>query len=91
MSSPEDVKSLNREGLLALVAALQRQVTALQKQVAELEASVQDLRGELDRLTREKNRQAASFSKGTQAGTPAQSPGPQAWLGHLLLPANAPP
>jgi cell division protein FtsB len=51
MSSPEDVSTLSREDLLALVAELQRQVTALQKQVAELAASNQELRAEMDRMT----------------------------------------
>jgi transposase len=78
MSSPEDVKSLSREDLLALVAALQRQVTALQKQVVELAASNQELRAEMERMTRQSHRQAAPFSKGTrtkQPKRPGRKPG----------------
>ena len=70
MSSPEDVSTLSREDLLALVAELQRQVTALQKQVAELAASNQELRAEMDRMTRQGHRQATPFSKGTRAKQP---------------------
>jgi transposase len=70
MSSPEDVKSLNREALLALVAPLQRQVTALQKQVSELAASNQERRAEMERMTRQSHRQAAPFSKGTRTKQP---------------------
>jgi transposase len=71
MSPPEDIGSLSREELLALVLQLQRKLI-------ELEASVQDLRGEVDRLTREKKRQAAPFSKGTrvrQPKRPGRKPG----------------
>jgi hypothetical protein len=71
MSPPEDIDSLSREELLALVLQLQRKLI-------ELEASVQDLRGEVDRLTREKKRQAAPFSKGTrvrQPKRPGRKPG----------------
>src|ERR671914_1136898 len=63
MSPPEDIDSLSREELLTLVLQLQRKLI-------ELEASVQDLRGEVDRLTREKKRQAAPFSKGTRVRQP---------------------
>jgi transposase len=69
MSPPEDIDSLSREELLALVLKLQRKLR-------ELEASVQDLRGEVDRLTREKKRQAAPFSKGTRVSQPKR-PGRQ--------------
>src|SRR5918992_4894223 len=71
MSPPEGTESLSREELLALVLQLQRKLT-------ELEASVQDLRAEVDRLTREKKRQAAPFSKGTrvqQPKRPGRKPG----------------
>ena len=71
MSPPEDIESLSREELLALVLQLQRKLI-------ELEASVQELRGEVDRLTREKKRQAAPFSKGTrvrQPKRPGRKPG----------------
>jgi transposase len=71
MSPPEGIESLSWEELLALVLQLQRKLI-------ELEASVQELRGELDRLTREKKRQAAPFSKGTrvrQPKRPGRKPG----------------
>jgi transposase len=63
MSRPEGIDSLSREELLALVLQLQHKLI-------ELEASVLDLRAEVDRLTREKKRQAAPFSKGTRAQQP---------------------
>jgi transposase len=71
MSPPEDIDSLSREELRALVLQLQRKLI-------ELEASVQELRGEVDRLTREKKRQAAPFSKGSrvrQPKRPGRKPG----------------
>jgi transposase len=70
MAIPEDIASLSREGLLALVVELQRQVTMLQQQVADLTDSNQELRGEVDRLTRQGKRQAAPFSKGTRCKEP---------------------
>jgi transposase len=70
MATPEDIASLSREGLLALVVELQRQVTMLQQQVADLTDSNQELRGEVDRLTRQSKRQAAPFSKGTRCKEP---------------------
>jgi transposase len=70
MNSPEDVKSLSREDLLALVAELQRQVMALQEQVAQLAADKQELQAEVDRLTRQSKRQATPFSKGTRSNQP---------------------
>jgi transposase len=70
MTSPEDVASLSREELLALVAELQRQVMALREQVAQLATDNQELRVEMDRLTRQSKRQAAPFSKGTRAKHP---------------------
>jgi transposase len=78
MSFPEDIASLSREELLALVAELQRQVTALQKQVTELAASNQELRAEMERMTRQSHRQTAPFSKGTrtkQPKRPGRKPG----------------
>ena len=63
MSRPEGIDSLSREELLALVLQLQHKLI-------ELEASILDLRAEVDRLTREKKRQAAPFSKGTRAQQP---------------------
>jgi transposase len=70
MSSPEDIASLSREELLALVAELQRQVTLLQQQVAGLTDNNQELRGEVERLTRQGKRQAAPFSTGTRSKQP---------------------
>jgi transposase len=70
MATPEDIASLSREGLLALVVELQRQVTMLQQQVADLTDSNQELRGEVDRLTRQSKRQATPFSKGTRCKEP---------------------
>jgi transposase len=63
MSSHEDIASLSREELLALVLQLQLKLT-------ELEATVQELRPEVDRLSREKKRQATPFSKGTRSKQP---------------------
>src|ERR687891_1348765 len=71
MRPPEDIDSLSREELLALVLQLQRKLI-------ELESSVEDLRGEVDRLTREQKRQAAPFSKGsrvTHPKRPGRKPG----------------
>ena len=65
MTSPEDMASLSREELLALVAQLQRQVRALQAQVAQLATDNQELRVAVERLTRQSKRQATPFSKGT--------------------------
>ena len=70
MNSPEDVKSLSREDLLALVAELQRQVMALQEHVAQLAADKQELQAEVGRLTRQSKRQATPFSKGTRSNQP---------------------
>jgi transposase len=63
MSSAENVKSLSREDLLALVAQLQQQVT-------ELTATVEELRAENSQLQRSAKRQAAPFSKGTRSQNP---------------------
>jgi transposase len=70
MSSPEDISTLSREDLLALVTQLQRQVTALQEQVAELAASNTTLVAENEQLKRSTKRQATPFSKGTRAKQP---------------------
>ncbi len=59
MNPLEDLNSLSREELLVLVAQLLHKL-------GELEATVQELQGEVERLTREKKRQAAPFSKGTR-------------------------
>lgn len=78
MSSLEDIASLSRAELLALVAELQCQVRLLQQQVAGLTDNNQELRGEVDRLTRQGKRPAAPFSKGTrskQPGRPGRKPG----------------
>ena len=69
MSSPEDMESLSREELLALLVELQGQV-------AELTASNASLRGEIAQLKRSTKRQAAPFSKGTRVSNPKR-PGRQ--------------
>ncbi len=69
MSSLEDMESLNREELLALLAELQRQV-------AELTTSNASLRSEIAELQRSTKRQAAPFSKGTRVSNPKR-PGRQ--------------
>jgi transposase len=69
MSSLEDMESLSREELLALLAELQRQV-------AELTASNASLRGEIAQLKGSTKRQAAPFSKGTRVSNPKR-PGRQ--------------
>src|SRR5918997_1569194 len=69
MSSLEDMESLSREELLALLVELQRQV-------AELTASNASLRGEIAKLKRSTKRQAAPFSKGTRVSQPKR-PGRQ--------------
>lgn len=52
MSSPEDIASLSREDLVALVAELQRQVMMLQEQVVELAARNEALTTENAQLKR---------------------------------------
>ena len=69
MSSLEDLESLSREELLALLAELQRQV-------AELTASNASLRSEIAELQRRTKSQAAPFSKGTRVSNPKR-PGRQ--------------
>ena len=76
MTSPEDMASLSREELLALVGQLQHQVRALQAQVAQLATDNQELRVEVERLTRQSKRQATPFSKGTRTKHPTR-PGRQ--------------
>ena len=76
MTSPEEMASLSREELLALVAQLQHQVRALQAQVAQLVTDNQELRVEVERLTRQSKRQATPFSKGTRTKHPPR-PGRQ--------------
>jgi transposase len=70
MNSAENVKSLSRKDLLALVAELQGQVLTLQEQVAQLMASNQALVAENEELKRSGKRQAAPFSKGTRVNQP---------------------
>jgi predicted Zn-ribbon and HTH transcriptional regulator len=62
MSSPEDIASLSREDLLALVAELQHQVTVPQKQVAELAGRNESLVAENEHLKRSAKRQATPLS-----------------------------
>ena len=57
MTLPENLTVLNRDDLLALVAALQRQI-------AELTARNEALQAEIEQLRRGAKRQAAPFSKG---------------------------
>ena len=63
MMVPEDLTSLDRDALLALVVEQQRQMAAV---TARLEA----LQAEIERLTRGAKRQAAPFSKGTRVREP---------------------
>lgn len=65
MSTPDTLSILSREELLALIAALQRQVAALTAANAELCA-------EIERLKRDAKRQAAPFSKGTRSSKPSR-------------------
>src|SRR5918996_6103401 len=76
MTTPEDMASLSREELLALVAELQRQVAVLQKQMTELSTRNQALAAENDQLKRSAKRQATPFSKGTRTREP-RCPGRQ--------------
>jgi transposase len=63
MTPPENPTSLSREELLALLAALQRQI-------ADLTARNEALQVELERLRRGAKRQAAPFSKGPRVANP---------------------
>ena len=76
MDTPEDIASLSWEELLALVAEQQQQITQLQGQLAKATATIESLQVEVERLTREKKRQAAPFSKGTRVSKPKR-PGRQ--------------
>lgn len=69
MTPPENPTSLSREELLALIAALQRQI-------ADLTARNEALQAELEQLRRGAKRQAAPFSKGTRVANPKR-PGRQ--------------
>src|ERR687896_777255 len=71
MSTPEDISSLNREELLALVAQLQGQIAALTATIEGLQAANAELQ-------RSNKRQAAPFSKGSpvaQPKRPGRKPG----------------
>src|SRR5919106_1232229 len=70
MDTPEDIASLRWEELRALVAEQQQQITQLQGQLAKATATIESLQVEVERLTREKKRQAAPFSKGTRVSNP---------------------
>lgn len=63
MTLPEHITSLDREALLALVAALQRQI-------AELVARNEAQQAEIERLKRGSKGQAAPFSKGKRVDKP---------------------
>src|SRR5687768_6840123 len=63
MTPPENPTSLSREELLALIAALQRQI-------ADLTARNEALQAEREQLRRGAKRQAAPFSKGTRVANP---------------------
>jgi len=63
MSEPKDPPAWSRADLLAVVAALQRQLTALT-------VTTEALRAELDRLTRSGKRPAAPCSKGIRVPAP---------------------
>src|SRR5919106_1231109 len=76
MDTPEDIASLRWEELRALVAEQQQQITQLQGQLAKATATIESLQVEVERLTREKKRQAAPFSKGTRVSKPKR-PGRQ--------------
>jgi hypothetical protein len=78
MNSPEDIASLSWEELLALAAEQQQQITQLQGQLAKATATIESLQVEVERLTREKKRQAAPFSKGiweSEPKRPGRQPG----------------
>ena len=66
IAPPENFTSLSRDELLALV-------TVWQRQVAALTAANDAVRVDLARLTRDGNRPAAPFSKGTRAVQPKRS------------------
>jgi hypothetical protein len=70
MSLPEDIASLSREKLLALVAEQQRQIAWLRAQLEEATTVVEKLRAEVTELQRSSKRQATPFSKGNRAQQP---------------------
>jgi len=63
MTPPENLTSLSRDALLALLVELQRQI-------AELTARNAALQAEIEQLRRGTKRQAAPFSKGTRVANP---------------------
>jgi transposase len=63
MTPPENLTSLSRDELLALLVELQRQI-------AELTARNVALQAEIEQLRRGAKRQAAPFSKGTRVANP---------------------
>jgi transposase len=70
MSLPEDIASLSREELLALVAEQQRQIAGLRAQLEEATIVVEKLRAAVTELQRSSKRQATPFSKGNRAQQP---------------------
>jgi hypothetical protein len=71
MTLSENLATLSREALLALVVEQQHQIAALTARVKALHA-------EIERLTRDTKRQAAPFTKGkrvTQPKRPGRKPG----------------
>jgi hypothetical protein len=70
MKWPRDIASLSWVELLALVAEQQQQITQLQGQLTKAAVTIESLQVEVERLTREKKRQAAPFSKGTRVSKP---------------------
>jgi transposase len=63
MTPPENLTSLSRDELLALLVELRRQITELTTRNAALQAEIEQLR-------RGAKRQAAPFSKGTRVANP---------------------
>ena len=80
MHPPEDMTSLGRDDLLALIADLQEQVVSLRDCVGRLTAVNEVLRKESAELRRAGKRQAAPFSKGTRATNPKR-PGRKPGMG----------
>ena len=83
MTASEPPLPLSRDELLALVAALRRQLT-------ELTAHHEAFRAELEQLKRRDKRQAAPFSKGTRGAQPKR-PGRKPGTGSFCYRAPPPP
>ena len=83
MSTPQDLASLSREELLALVSQLRELAIELQRQLAASTTTIQELRSEIAQLERSSKREAAPFSKGARVRQP-KGPGPS------LAPAPSP-